>query len=157
MATKKELEQKRGYAKLLFMQGETQKVIAEKVGVSAQTITKWVNDYNWSVERGATGVTRQGLVNQILEGIGLILDKLKNERDPDKFAAAADRLVKLTASVEKLDKKGSSVIDVIEVFTAWGKWLKHRMEYDPEVTPELLQTVTRYQELFIAAKMSNEI
>ena len=42
MATKKEFEEKREYARLLFMQGETQKVIAEKVGVSAVTINKWV-------------------------------------------------------------------------------------------------------------------
>jgi len=155
MATKKEMEQKREYARLLYMQGEPQKVIAEKVGVSAQTVTKWVNDNKWDVARGASGVTRQELVNNILEGIGLILEKLKTERDPDKFAAAADKLVKLTASVEKLDKK-SNIVDVIEVFTAWGRWLKHRMEFDPEVTPELLQTITRYQELFIAAKMSGE-
>ena len=40
MATKKELEEKKEYARLLFMQGETQKVIAEKVGVSAVTINK---------------------------------------------------------------------------------------------------------------------
>lgn len=149
------MEQKREYARLLYMQGEPQKVIAEKVGVSAQTVTKWVNNNKWDVARCASGVTRQELINNILEGIGLILEKLKTERDPDKFAAAADKLVKLTASVEKLDKK-SNIVDVIEVFTAWGRWLKHRMEFDPEVTPELLQTITRYQELFIAAKMSGE-
>ncbi len=156
MATKKEREQQREYAKLLYMQGEPQKLIAEKVGVSAQTITKWVNDYNWNTARGAKGATRQELVNQILYGIGLILEQLKLERDPDKFAAAADRLVKLASSVEKLEKK-TNVIDVIEVFTAFGKWLKHRMEFDPGVTPELLQTITRYQELFIAAKMNNQV
>ncbi len=156
MATKKEMEQKREYARLLYMQGEPQKLIAEKVGVSAQTITKWVNDHNWGAARGAKGATRQELVNQILDGIGLILEQLKSERDPGKFAAAADRLVKLASSVEKLEKK-TNVIDVIEVFTAFGKWLKHRMEFDPDVTPELLQTITRYQELFIAAKMNNQL
>lgn len=40
MATKKEREEKKDYARILFMQGDSQKVIAEKTGISAQTITK---------------------------------------------------------------------------------------------------------------------
>ena len=47
MATKKEREEKKDYARILFMQGDSQKVIAEKTGISAQTITKWVNGEGW--------------------------------------------------------------------------------------------------------------
>ena len=46
MSTKKELEDKKDYARLLYMQGEQQKTIAEKAGVSPQTVTKWVNTGN---------------------------------------------------------------------------------------------------------------
>ena len=38
MATKKELEQQKELARLYYMQGESQKVIANKVGVSAVTL-----------------------------------------------------------------------------------------------------------------------
>ena len=51
--TKKELEEKREFARLLFMQGEQQKIIADKTGVSAQTITKWVNDGGWQEQQTA--------------------------------------------------------------------------------------------------------
>ena len=53
MSTKKELEDKKDYARLLYMQGEQQKTIAEKAGVSPQTVTKWVNTGNWSEQRAA--------------------------------------------------------------------------------------------------------
>ena len=48
MATKKEREQQREHARLLYMQGEPQKSIAGKVGVSAQTVTRWVADGGWT-------------------------------------------------------------------------------------------------------------
>ena len=53
MATKKEREEKKDYARILFMQGDSQKVIAEKTGISAQTITKWVNAEGWQEQRAA--------------------------------------------------------------------------------------------------------
>ncbi len=38
--------------------------------------------------------------------------------------------------IEKLDKK-ANVVDVIEVFMAFSKWIEYRSTIDPEVTPEL--------------------
>ena len=54
--SKKEIEEKKEYARLLFMQGEQQKLIAEKTGVSAQTINKWVNDGGWQEQRAAATI-----------------------------------------------------------------------------------------------------
>lgn len=48
------------------MQGEPQKSIAEKVGVSAQTVTKWVAEGGWEQARAAANITRPELVNKIL-------------------------------------------------------------------------------------------
>ena len=97
MATKKELEKMREHARLLFMQGEPQKVIAEEVGVSAQTITKWVNDGGWQAARSAANITRPELVNKILKSIDVLVEDLVNEPSPEKTAAAADKLVKFSA------------------------------------------------------------
>lgn len=95
----------REHARLLFMQGEPQKVIAEKVGVSAQTITKWVNDGDWQAARSAANITRPELVNKILKSIDVLVEDLVNEPSPEKTAAAADKLVKFAATIERLDKK----------------------------------------------------
>ena len=133
----------REHARLLFMQGEPQKVIAEKVGVSAQTITKWVNDGDWQAARSAANITRPELVNKILKSIDVLVEDLVNEPSPEKTAAAADKLVKFAATIERLDKK-TSVVDIIEVFMAFSKWLQYRMSFDPNVTPELIQTINKY-------------
>lgn len=142
----------REHARLLFMQGEPQKVIAEKVGVSAQTITKWVNDGDWQAARSAANITRPELVNKILKSIDVLVEDLVNEPSPEKTAAAADKLVKFAATIERLDKK-TSVVDIIEVFMAFSKWLQYRMSFDPNVTPELIQTINKYHDLFISEQL----
>lgn len=142
----------REHARLLFMQGEPQKVIAEKVGVSAQTITKWVNDGDWQAARSAANITRPELVNKILKSIDVLVEDLVNEPSPEKTAAAADKLVKFAATIERLDKK-TSVVDIIEVFMAFSKWLQYRMNFDPNVTPELIQTINKYHDLFISEQL----
>ena len=35
------------FAEALFMQGTPQNIIAEKVGVSANTVSRWAKDYHW--------------------------------------------------------------------------------------------------------------
>lgn len=142
----------REHARLLFMQGEPQKVIAEKVGVSAQTITKWVNDGDWQAARSAANITRPELVNKILKSIDVLVEDLVNEPSPEKTVAAADKLVKFAATIERLDKK-TSVVDIIEVFMAFSKWLQYRMSFDPNVTPELIQTINKYHDLFISEQL----
>lgn len=142
----------REHARLLFMQGEPQKVIAEKVGVSAQTITKWVNDGDWQAARSAANITRPELVNKILKSIDVLVEDLVNEPSPEKTAAAADKLVKFAATIERLDKK-TSVVDIIEVFMAFSKWLQYRMSFDPNVPPELIQTINKYHDLFISEQL----
>lgn len=142
----------REHARLLFMQGEPQKVIAEKVGVSAQTVTKWVSDGDWQAARSAANITRPELVNKILKSIDVLVEDLVNEPSPEKTAAAADKLVKFSAAIERLDKK-TSVVDIIEVFMAFSKWLQYRMTYDPNVTPELIQTINKYHDLFISEQL----
>jgi uncharacterized protein YjcR len=46
--TKSELNQKKELARMYYMNGESQKSTAEKVGTSAQTINKWVVDGKWA-------------------------------------------------------------------------------------------------------------
>ena len=69
-------------------------------------------------------------------------------------AALGDRLAKLSSVIEKLDKK-ANVVDAIEVFMAFSKWLQFRAQGDPNITPELLRTFNYYQDLFISDKMNN--
>ena len=156
MATKKELEEKKEHARLLYMNGEQQKIIAEKIGVSAVTINKWVDDGGWKEKRAATNITRPELVNNLLIAINNLLEKVNESDNPDMIAGASDKLSKLAAVVEKLDKK-ANVVDAIEVFMAFSKWLQYRATFDDEVTPELLKMINKYQDLFITEMVSSKM
>ena len=120
MSTKKELEDKKDYARLLYMQGEQQKTIAEKAGVSPQTVTKWVNTGNWSEQRAAQNITRPELVNKLLRTVDKMIEAVNSSEDPDAANGLGDKLAKFAATIEKLDKH-TSIVDVIEVFMAFGK------------------------------------
>ena len=155
MATKKELEEKREYARLLFMQGETQKVIAEKVGVSAVTVNKWVAENGWQEQRAAANITRPELVNKLLHTIDRLIEQVNESEDPEAMAGLGDKLAKLSTTIVRLDKK-ASIVDVIEVFMAFSKWMQFRMSFDDEITPELLKTINKYHDLYINELLQNK-
>lgn len=156
MGTKKELEDKKDYARLLYMQGEQQKVIAEKVGVSAQTITKWVNVGGWVEQRAAQNITRPELVNKLLRTVDKMIEAVNDSDDPDAANGLGDKLAKFAATIEKLDKH-TNIVDVIEVFMAFSKWLQFQAEFDEDITPELLKTINKYHNQYINYLMQNKL
>ena len=150
MATKKELEQKKELARLYYMQGENQKAIAEKVGVSETTLCRWADAGGWKEKRAGVNITRPEIVNKNLVLISKLLDKLNDEEiDLKDVGKIVDQVSKLAAAIERIDKK-ANVIDAIEVFTALNKWLEKRMEWDKNVTPELIANFEHYQDLYIS-------
>lgn len=128
-----------------YMSGMSQKEIAEKVGVSSQSVNKWVKDGQWESIRAARTITRRELVNKMLSQIN---EKLESGK------WTPDEMVKATAAIEKLDKQ-TNVVTVIEVFSAFNKWLISRMQIDPELTPEMVKFMNRYQDIFISEQLSS--
>lgn len=145
--TKKELEKNRELARLYYMSGESQNVIAEKIGVSRNTISRWVTDLGWDTQRAAKKITRSEVANKMLRKLNERLDD--EDWTPDDLAKAA-------SAIEKLDKK-TNVVTIIEVFASYNEWLNSRMRLDPELTPELVQVMTKYQTLFISEKSDTSI
>lgn len=150
-------EEKKEHACLLFMKGTTQKEIAEKVGVSKQTINKWVADGKWSERRAALHVTRPEIVNNLLRAIDREVQHLLAlaDTDPSEVAASCDKLSKIAATIEKLDKR-ASVVDAIEVFMDFGKWLQVRASYDDELADEIVKAINTYQDLYISEQLSTK-
>ena len=136
------------------MAGKEQAEIAEQIEVSRQTLSRWTNEGGWKEARAATSVTRPELVNKLLLTIDKLISQVNDSDDPEKMAGLSDKLAKLSSVIEKLDKK-ANVVDAIEVFMAFSKWMSFRAQTDPNITPELLKTFNYYQDLFISEKMSN--
>lgn len=146
--TKAELEKKKSTARALFLSGMEQAEIADRVGVSRVTISKWCVADGWKETRAAKNITRPELVNKLLVTIDNLITQVNESKDPSLIGGLGDRLAKLSAVIEKLDKK-ANVVDAIDVFTAFSKWLEFRAKSDPEVTVALIKQVNRLQDMFI--------
>lgn len=149
---KEEIEKKKSLTRALYLSGMEQKEIADKVGVSAVTVSKWCTEGKWKEARAAKNITRPELVNKLLLTIDKLIEQVNASEDAAMIAGLGDKLAKLSAVIEKLDKK-ANVVDAIEVFMAFSKWLEYRSQTDPELTPELIKAINRYQDKYIVESM----
>ena len=141
---KGQLDKERELARLYYFNGDSQKAIAERTGVSSQTINRWVKEGEWEQLRAAKTLNRKEIVAKMLQKI--------NERlESDDWTA--DEIIKAASAIEKLDKK-TNVVTMMEVFASFGNWLAARMQIDPELTPETVQVITKYQDIFISEQLS---
>ncbi len=150
--TKADNEKKKSLARALYMSGMEQTEIAEKVGVSRITVSRWATAEAWKEARAAKSVTRPELVNKLLLAIDKLISQVNESEDPELLAGLGDKLAKLSSVIEKLDKK-ASVVDNIETFIAFTKWLEFRATTDSEITPEFLKKLNKYQDLFLSEQM----
>lgn len=150
--TKAETEKKKSLARSLYLAGMEQNEIAEKVEVSRVTISKWCNADGWKEARAAKNVTRPELVNKLLLTIDKLITEVNESEDQTLIAGLGDKLAKLSSVIEKLDKK-ANVVDAIEVFMAFSKWLEYRATIDPSVTPELIKTINKFQDMYLTEQM----
>lgn len=142
---KKELEKSKELARLYYLNGDTQKIVAEKVGVSRVTINKWVADGGWDTMRMAKSITRKELVTKMMQKAN---DKLEDGN------MSFDEMAKLAASIKELDKQ-TNAVTILEVLTAYNEWLVARMQVDKELTTELVKTMNRYQDMFLSEQIGN--
>lgn len=142
--TKKELEKNKELARLYYLNGDTQKLIAERIGISRVTIGKWISEGGWDAIRTAKTITRKELVSKMMSAAS---EKLDNNE------MSFDEMSKLAATIKELDKK-TNVITLLEVFTAYDEWLVARMQMDKELSAELVKTMNRYQDIFISEQLS---
>jgi uncharacterized protein YjcR len=138
-------EGKKELAFILYMSGELQKDIAERVGTSAKTVGEWSEKGLWKEKRSAKNITRTELVNKSLNAIAAILDDaVDNGADSKKI----DQLSKLAKMIEGLDKKNNPVA-VMEALTLFIKFLQQLIRDDKEVTLEFIKKATLYMDKYI--------
>ena len=152
--TRKDTEQKKTIGRSLYLSGMEQTEIADKLGVSRVTISKWCTAEGWKEARAAKNISRPELVNKLLLTIDAMIENVNKSKDPTLIGALADKLSKLSATIEKLDKK-ANVIDAIEVFMAFNRWIQDQASFDPEITPELIKAINKYQNKFLMERMQN--
>ena len=151
--SREQIERKKQLGRSLYMSGMELTEIADQLGVSRVSVSKWCSSGGWKEARAAKNITRPELVNKLLLTIDNLIENVNQSNDPTLIGSLADKLSKLSATIEKLDKK-ANVIDAIEVFMAFNKWIQDQACYDPEITPELIKAINKYQNKFLMEKMS---
>ena len=138
--------QKYEYAYLLYMQRVPQKEIADRVGVSQQTLSKWKDDGGWQLKRVARTVSRDQIINKTLMKINELLD---NEEDFN-----GDEFAKLSSQLEKI-KGGYTMDDVADILTKFGDYIIEQSASDRAITTEFVQLLTKYQDKYLLMRINN--
>ena len=152
--TKAEVEKKKSIGRSLYLSGMEQTEIADQLGVSRVTVSKWCTTEGWKEARAAKNISRPELVNKLLLTIDGLIENVNKSDDPTVIGSLADKLSELSATIEKLDKK-ANVIDAIEVFMAFNRWIQDQASFDPDITPELVKAINKYQNKFLMERMQN--
>lgn len=135
--TKKEANQKRELAKMLFLhEAVTQKEIAERIGVSEVTVSKWAKADNWDSLKVSVTITKDEQLKSLYRQLAAINNEIAG-RDGQKYAtpAEADAISKLANAIGKMesDVGVSDIISVAKKFLTWMR--KFNLVKAQELTP----------------------
>ena len=148
MGTKKDNENKRELAKMLYVGGSEVAEIATRVGVSRQSVSAWISKGGWKELRAARSITRPELVNKLLVTINNLIEDVNTGDDPASVGGLADKLVKLSSVIERLDKK-ANIVQTVDVFMAFSDWVEYQAKSDPEVTVAFMKVLNRLHNEFL--------
>lgn len=147
-----ETEKKKELARALYLSGMDQKEVAEKVGASPASVSSWCVQGHWREERGAKTITRAELVNKLLNAIDQLITRANETGNPALMLSISGQLSKFASTIEKLDNR-ASVVDAIDVFMGFSKWLEYRSQTDPGITAELMRQINRLQDMYITEQI----
>ena len=139
--------EKYDYAQLLYMNGSTQKEVAQKVGTTESTVSGWVRSGGWEAKRAARNISPEQIANKLLVKLNGMLEA-GEDFNPAVFA-------KITRQLKSF-KREAGIDDLIYVFIGFGSWLERVSLTDDSITPELIGKITSLQDKFILCRRSEE-
>ena len=117
---------KKGIAKSLYLDGNyTQEEIADKVGTTRQTVSRWVKAENWEEIKASVTITPAQIIAQWNRQIIEINKKINARADGERFATIqeADAIAKLAGAIKKLEAD-IGVPDCVSVAMRFLSWLR---------------------------------
>ncbi len=134
----------REYAFMLYMQRVPQGDIAERCGVSPQTVTDWKKKDNWEAKRAAKTISMDELIAKALKRINEMLEA--EDFNADSFAKACAQLKSL--------KQRNTVDDEIMCFMDFQTWLLQRRVSEGIDAP-FIKLMTKMQDTYIQYRLGN--
>lgn len=127
-----DIKDKQYLAKILFTsQKLEQKVVAQKVGISENTMSKWVNDFRWRDLRNRLLVGKEEMLNDFYEELAELNDTIKSREKGKRFSnnKEADTKVKLTAAIRNLETE-LAIADVVATGIKFMKFMQMKNMYE---------------------------
>lgn len=119
-------KQKKEWAKTLYLKENlTQQEIADKVGVSRQTVIRWIQKEKWEELKTSLTLTRQEQIGNLYQQVAAINRAILERPDGERYATSkeADILGKLAAAINKMETE-VGIKDICEVGTKFTDWLR---------------------------------
>jgi len=118
--------QKKEWAKLIYTkEGLNGKETARKVGVSAKTMSEWVNKGKWDDLKASLIISKDQQLRRLYAQINELNNAIEDRELGKRFADnhESDTLVKLTSAIKKLEDE-SGLSGIIEAFSGFMHWLR---------------------------------
>lgn len=145
-------DNKKELAFILFMNGDLQKDICERVGTTSKTLQGWIEKDGWRERRSGANISRSELIQKGLLAMNTIMEKMLADKNTDNYASYMDQLIKCANTIEKLDKK-NNVVNDMQAFTNFNNELKAMAGSDPDVTVDIIKHINRLQDKYISRRL----
>ena len=119
-------KQKKEWAKTLYLRENlTQQEIADRVGASRVSVSKWVRDGKWEEQRAGITLTREEQIRSLYRQVAAINKAIEERPEGERFAtsAEADIIGKLSKSIKQMETE-VGIADVISVMTRFIDFLR---------------------------------
>lgn len=120
------ISDKQYLAKILFTREHLeQKTVAKRVGVSENTISKWVNEFGWRKLRNRMLISKEGVMSDLYEELEELQTQIKKRPQGERYSNSkeADIKIKLTASIRNLETE-LAIADLVESGIRFIRWLQ---------------------------------
>ncbi|MBS6650636.1 DUF1804 family protein [Alistipes putredinis] len=142
-------QQQKEFARTLYLRENlTQAEIAERVGVSRQTVIRWVGAEKWDELKASISMTAEEQIRNLQRQVIEINNSILNRESGNRYANAkeADTIVKLTTAINKLQTE-AGIHEIVGVGAAFVDFMR-------PIDLEKAQEFTRLFDAFIKAKMT---
>lgn len=115
-------EQKKEWAQLLYVhQRLSQREVAEKVGVSTNTMCKWVDRYKWDELRKSMLMTREQQLRRLYDQLDWLTEQIAAREKKVAEAKEAGTITRLTAAIRSLETETSlaGIVDAGQRFISF--------------------------------------
>lgn len=142
---------KKDLARILYMSGLGQEQILQKVPVSRQTLSRWINTNGWNEQRAAKTITRPQLINGVLTSISKMMEEANKPGNEEMLAGLGDKLIKAATAIQKLEKN-SNVVDRIDSLIDFENWLMKNRDNYPEITSDMIASINKLHSDYLNAQ-----